>query len=126
MVMITGGAFQGKTKFAVEQFGLRENDILDGGSCGLSELQNAKCITHYELAVKRLLENGTDPLRSTEELSCEIVMMNEIGCGIIPLERSERVWREMTGRCGCMLAQHAEHVIRLVCGIPIALKGALL
>lgn len=123
MILITGGAFQGKREFAKTRFGLSENDIIDGGKCSISELANARYICNYELAVKRMIAEKNDPLKFTEKLDCEIVIMNEIGCGIIPLEKSEREWREITGRAGCILADRAETVIRVCCGIPAIIKG---
>ena len=123
MIMITGGAYQGKNEYVKKRFDLSDSDILDGGTDDLAALDNAKCVRHYELAVKRLLDSGEDPLSFTERLSCNIVIMNEIGCGIIPLEKKERVWREMTGRCGCMLAGRAEEVVRVCCGIAEVIKG---
>ena len=69
------------------------------------------------------------PLTFTDRLLCEnpdaIVIMDEIGSGIIPLEKSERLWREQTGRAGCRIAGYADTVIRLCCGIPEIIKGTL-
>ncbi len=123
MIMITGGAFQGKRDFVKKQFALSDSDIADGGNCELSELTNARCICNYELAVKRMLADYIDPLGFTAGLNCEIVIMNEIGGGIIPIEKSEREWREMTGRAGCILADRAEKVYRVCCGIATMIKG---
>ncbi len=123
MIMITGGAFQGKRDFVKRRFGFADTDIADGGSCELQELSEARCIAHYELAVKRMLAENTDPLEFTEKLNCSVIIMNEIGCGIIPLDRGEREWREMTGRAGCILADKAEKVYRICCGIAMLIKG---
>ena len=123
MIMITGGAFQGKTEFAKTRFSLKNEDIIDCGNCDLDEVPDAKCVRNYELAVKRLIARGTDPLAFTEQLKCDIILMNEIGSGIIPLEKSERVWREMTGRAGCIIASKAETVYRVCCGIAAIIKG---
>ena len=69
------------------------------------------------------------PLPFTDRLLCKnpdaIVIMNEIGSGIIPLEKSERLWREQTGRAGCRIAERSDTVIRLCSGIPEAIKGTL-
>ena len=123
MILITGGAFQGRTEYAKKRFSLSDADILDCGSCDLSGLTNARCITRFELAVKRLIGDNTDPLAFAAKLNCEVVIMTEIGCGIIPLEKSEREWREATGRAGCILADKAAEVIRMCCGIPTVIKG---
>ena len=123
MIMITGGAFQGKREFAKKQFGITDSEILNGGKCELSKLVNARCICNYELVIKRIIAENIDPLDFTKKLNCEIVIINEIGCGIIPLEKSEREWREMTGRAGCILADRSEKVYRVCCGIATLIKG---
>lgn len=123
MIMITGGAFQGKTDYMKKRFSLTDDEIADGGSCGIAELAEARFISHYELAVKRLISDNTDPLIFTEGLDCEAIEINEIGCGIIPLDRNEREWREITGRAGCIIAEKADEVVRICCGIASIIKG---
>ena len=54
-----------------------------------------------------------------------IFIINEIGCGIIPLEKSERIWREQTGRAGTVIAKNSDTVVRIICGIPTVIKGEL-
>lgn len=34
MILITGGAFQGKKAYAMEHFHLREQDMVNGADCG--------------------------------------------------------------------------------------------
>ena len=123
MIMITGGAFQGKREFAKSRFFLTDAEILDCGTCAVSDIAKARCVCSYELAVKRLTAENIDPLGFTERLGCEIVIMNEIGCGIIPLDRGEREWRELTGRAGCIIAERADTVYRVCCGIVSVIKG---
>ena len=123
MIMITGGAFQGKTEFAKTRFSLKDEDIIDCGSCDLDAVPESRCVRNYELAVKRVMARGEDPLAFTDRLKCDIILMNEIGSGIIPLEKSEREWREMTGRVGCIIASRAVTVYRVCCGIAKIIKG---
>ena len=127
MVMITGGAYQGKKAFAEKAVGITENDIADGRICSFEEAANAVCITDYHELVRRLGDRCID---FTNELclrnSSVVIIMDEIGCGIVPMEKSERIWRENVGRCGCIIAAHSETVVRMVCGIPTAIKGAIL
>ena len=54
-----------------------------------------------------------------------IVTCSEVGAGIVPLDAQERAWREAVGRMSCELASQAEAVVRMVCGIPVVLKGEL-
>ena len=124
MIMITGGIHQGKTAYAMRKIGLAESDIADGADCNFDALKNVRCILNYHDIVKRL---GDRSVTFTEELCRSnpdaVIIINEIGCGIVPIEKSERIWRENVGRCGCIIAANSEKVIRIVCGIPDIIKG---
>lgn len=127
MIMITGGAFQGKTDYAKQRFGFSDSEVLNGESCDLEEVFTAKCVAEYHLIVKRLLEEDADTQEFTRRLCREapdaVIIINEIGAGIIPLEKNERIRREETGRSGCIIAENSREVIRIVCGIPVKIKG---
>ena len=127
MIMITGGAFSGKKDYAKKRFGFSDEEILNGENCSLEAVFSAKCIVDYQLIVKRLLEENADVQAFTERLCKEnpstVVIINEIGAGIVPLEKNDRIWREETGRSGCFIARNSDEVIRLTCGIPTTIKG---
>ncbi|MBP1561515.1 MAG: bifunctional adenosylcobinamide kinase/adenosylcobinamide-phosphate guanylyltransferase [Oscillospiraceae bacterium] len=127
MIMITGGAYQGKTEFVRSRFLC---SITDGEACDLDSVFSAECIGNYHLLVKRLLARGDDPIAFTERLCREnpdlIVIMNEIGGGIVPIEKEDRIWREQVGRAGCIIADISDTVVRICCGIPTVIKGEML
>ena len=52
-----------------------------------------------------------------------VVIATEIGGGVVPLDPAERERREAAGRLSCLLAERAETVIRVCCGLPQLLKG---
>lgn len=52
-----------------------------------------------------------------------VITCDEIGCGIVPIDKTDRLWREMSGDACQYLAARAAKVCRVVCGIPMALKG---
>ncbi len=56
---------------------------------------------------------------------CEAVISTETGGGVVPLDPAERAARERAGRLNCLLAERAAAVVRVLCGIPTVLKGAL-
>lgn len=67
--------------------------------------------------------HALDPLPPLEELlGYEAVLCDEVGCGVVPLERQDREHREAIGRLCCQLAQEAQSVYRLQCGLPMRLK----
>ena len=53
-----------------------------------------------------------------------VVIATEVGGGVVPVDKNERAAREAAGRLGCLLAQRADAVVRVFCGIPVYLKGA--
>ena len=55
----------------------------------------------------------------------EVVICNEVGSGVIPVERNVRLGREAAGRLCVLLAQKAEAVVRMVCGMPTIIKGQI-
>ena len=124
MIMVTGGAYQGKSAYVTQNFNIAVSDIADGRSCPPEAAKAARCISNYHELVRRL---GNDCISFTEELCrCNpsiIVIIDEIGCGIVPMEKAERCWRENVGRCGCIIAANSDSVIRIVCGIPTFIKG---
>ena len=126
MRLIVGGAYQGKHAYAVQKYGFREEEIGDGAVADLDDIGSFKCIGNFQTLIKRALTDGGNPMEVTEKLlkgnPGVVILMDQVGNGIIPLERSERVWREQVGRCGCFLAAQAESVERVVCGIATRIK----
>ena len=55
----------------------------------------------------------------------KVVIATEIGGGVVPVDAGERAAREAAGRLSCLLAERADTVVRVFCGIPMALKGEL-
>ncbi len=126
MRMIIGGVAQGKLNFAMRKYHIAEDDVFDIEICAFEEIYNKRCINHYDSVIKALIERKENPLTFTENLikrnSDIIIIMNEIGNGIIPIEKDERLWREQTGKIGCRLAELSESVERMICGIAVVLK----
>lgn len=51
-----------------------------------------------------------------------IVVTNEVGTGLIPINPMGRLYRDLLGRANQMLARHADQVYLLVAGLPVRLK----
>ena len=129
MIMITGGAFQGKRDCLKRLYKVPENEIINGAECQFSKVFTAVAIADYHELVRRILSEKINVIEFTEKLCREnpnaAIIIDEIGCGIIPIERSERIYREEVGRAGCIIAANCDTVIRVFCGIPQAIKGVL-
>lgn len=51
-----------------------------------------------------------------------IVICNEVGCGVVPMLKEEREYREQVGRMQVILAKSSESVERVICGIAQKIK----
>ena len=128
MKMIVGGAYQGKIRFACNWLDMDRADMINGSTCDFDAVFSAAVIKNYHRLVARLLAEGVDPVLFTEKL-CErskdaVIIIDEVGCGIVPIDKESRTRREAIGRCGCVIAASSDTVVRVVCGIPTYLKGA--
>lgn len=126
MILIIGGAFQGKKAYAEKTFSLKEEDFTDGACCTEEELYQAKAVLHFHEFVRRNLKEGRDIGEMAERILQKnpsvILLCNELGSGVVPVEAFDREWREATGRLCCRLAAEAEEVHRVVCGIGMVIK----
>lgn len=126
MILIIGGAFQGKKAYAEKTFSLKEEDFTDGACCTEEELYQAKAVLHFHEFVRRSLKEGWDTAGLAERILQKnpsvILLCNELGSGVVPVEAFDREWREATGRLCCRLAAEAEEVHRVVCGIGMVIK----
>ena len=114
MILVVGSAASGKRDY-VTSLGYSDREIADG------ILDSSPVLYNLQDLVARNPEKSADLLASL--LEKEVVVCNEVGSGVIPLERSDREAREQTGRLCNRLAQQADKVVRLVCGIPTVIKG---
>ena len=110
MIFVTGPMFSGKRAYIKSVLNLSDEEFAERAVWNVEELVSEKAVT---------LESLAEGLASKE-----IVIADEIGCGLVPLDASEREKRERAGRLACMLAERADTVIRVVCGCPQILKGA--
>lgn len=76
--------------------------------------------------VQALAAEAPDLNALAEALSAqEIVIATEVGGGLVPTDPAERAAREAAGRLSCLLAERADTVVRVCCGLPQVLKGQL-
>ena len=55
--------------------------------------------------------------------STVILVTNEVGMSIIPADPETRLYRDLIGRANQILAEAADKVVLISCGIPLTLKG---
>ena len=126
MVFVVGGSGQGQLGVAKKVIKNDNTGVVDCGTCSYEEAGSAGILDKYHLLIRRMLKEGADPYAYTEKLMSEnrevCIIMDEIGCGVVPADPFEREYRETAGRIGCIIAEGAESVYRVFCGIPTKLK----
>lgn len=132
MRLVIGGYSQGKLNYVLQNNNGSNYLIMDARLPDEKQLQKATAqgktvvINHFHTLVKTGLLQGAN----TEEEIMEflkkapgsIVISDEIGNGIVPVEAFEREYREQTGRILVKLAGQADEVVRVICGIGQKIK----
>lgn len=127
MILVIGGAWQGKEAYVREQL-LRKLRQTDPDAEYVVE--NA-----YHLKIREQMKAKKEPLEAAKELleategkdgsgkgAVLVVICDEVGYGVVPMDAFERAWREKVGRVCCYFAQEAGQVIRVVCGVGSRIK----
>ena len=138
MELYLGGMAQGKLELAcrrhplalvLDEKKLEEALFMDKAQAEMPDVEEWVIWDHFHLFVKSMLAKGTEPAaiwelvaKGIEETPNLCIVSDEIGNGIVPMEKEERTYREETGRLLCKIAGKARSVERVVCGIPVKIK----
>lgn len=113
MILIIGGAGQGKLDYVLQKTGYGPAQVARTPEEARTRPVFAGLEDWPELDEAALLEANPDV----------ILICDEVGCGVVPVEPAQRARREAVGRLCCRLAEWAERVERIFCGLPMVLKG---
>jgi len=126
MILIFGGAYQGKLAYAMERFKAVESDVYQCKSDDANVPLNCKIIYEIDKWILALVEKDIDIEKAMRQFITEnhdnIVICNDISCGVVPLDPVLRKWREAVGKSLTMLSRTSDEVIRLFCTIPSRIK----
>lgn len=111
MIFITGPLFSGKRDVAKELL-----------CCGEEDFPKLAIWNVEDLAAG---EEDLEGLAGRLAEQYAVVIASEVGGGVVPVDPAQRWAREQAGRLACLLAQRADTVVRVFCGIPTVLKGRL-
>ena len=128
MKLVIGGNSQGKLNYVLSKYHLQEEMVWDGVLPDHTVLQRrgTVVINHFHLWIRHcILNDGCPEDEILPLLDCQddlIIISDEVGNGIVPLEPFEREYRERVGRILVRLAERAEEVERVICGIAQKIK----
>lgn len=113
MILVIGGYAAGKREY-VKSLGYGEGDF------SADPREEKPVVYGLETLAAQAGEQWESlvPLLSQKE----VVVCQEVGGGVVPLDETARQMREYTGRLCTALAERADRVVRVFCGIPTVIK----
>ncbi len=132
MKLVIGGYAQGKLRYVLQENGEAGCTVYDASlpddtqQKEAVESGRALVIDHLHRWIREMLSAGKEPEQILfsflhENRDC-IVICDEIGNGIVPIDPLEREYRERTGRILIEIAKQADEVVRVICGIGQKIK----
>ena len=95
MVLVFGGAYNGKLDFVKEKFSINEDDIF---YCGVNEIDFSKKVIcgFHRFTYENILKDINSLQYIKENINFfkdKIIISDEISSGIVPLKKEDRMWR---------------------------------
>ncbi len=132
MKLVIGGVFQGKLRYVMQKCALDDYEVFDGRFPEDRELQEISAqgktviVNHFHNWIRDRILQERDPEAEVaaylKGYPRTIMISDEIGNGIVPVDAFEREYRERTGRILVELASQADEVVRVICGIGQKIK----
>ena len=123
MILVIGGRAQGKLEYVLEHTKFSESDL----ATDFAPAHTSRIFYRMHEAVRETLGGGGNPLDELTRLMDAnpgiVIICDEVGGGVVPIDPFEREWRETVGRLCFEAAQRADIVERIFCGLPMRLKG---
>lgn len=128
-VLVIGGAYQGKTEWVQKTFPQYKNISIETllAENKLGGIKGNIWMNKFHISMKQWLSEQREYKKMIELIkknSSWLIVSDEIGNGIVPMNEADRKWREATGRVLCDLAQEADEVYRIYYGIATKIKGS--
>lgn len=145
MHFVTGGAFQGKRKWVQQVISSQQKEVVPFWSIGYKEAfpdlksipsdHHVIVIEGLEMFIRKSLTEEKDRLVWKERLHPYLlwekadssrslfIIGSEVGLGVVPMNKEDRLYRDVVGWIYQDVAEQADVVVRIWCGIPQKLKG---
>ena len=130
MKLVFGGAYQGKLEYVLDKFGVAADDVYRCSRDGELDLEKTVIYgleefvywcTENGVEAKEVLAGRFDP-EDVQPYGDKIFIACDVSQGLVPMDATDRAFREMMGRTLLALAKEAEEVHRVFCGIGQRLR----
>jgi len=125
MILIIGGAYQGKLNYVVEKYG--EDKSIYKCSEGKLEIDFSKdIINSFHLLVLSQMRESQNTVeyikQNISKFKDKIIIAEDISCGVVPIDKEMRLWRERLGHSLCHLSKESDEVVRIFYGLGTKVK----
>ena len=123
MKLYIGGCFQGKREVVIKNENIK--NIINAENADMEEMLSAEGIYGIEGFIRKNLDESlVNELadRFISENKNVVIINNEVGYGVVPIDKNERLFRELNGRFNIRIAQSSDEVYRVVSGICTRIK----
>lgn len=132
MELFIGGMFAGKLEIVKElhkDYFIYQDESFEALFKIIDNKPDGIIINNFHLIIRKMIFEGI----SKEEIKSQVeliinsniplaIISDEIGNGIVPIEKKERIYRELVGRLLIEIATNSQKVGRITCGILIWIK----
>lgn len=109
-----------------EQPGVQDSSGFDDNCVIKTCSEQASTDSPYQFRIDHLANMEQQAAKFVKRLSAQnpdiIIVSNELGCGVVPMDKKDRLWREAVGRICTCIAAEADEVVRVVCGVGVRIK----
>ena len=118
MIFIIGGVSAGKLDFA-RTLGYKDSEIGNDFSFPVVYKLNGIIKNNIDNNINSIDFINEKLLNSTPS----VIICDEVGCGVVPMDKKDRLYRETLGKTATIVAQKSDVVYRVYCGIETKIKG---
>ena len=136
MEIYAGGRSQGKLEYVLKKKGFSKDVVIDASIIKAIDGSNGKLsieldskylvINHFHELTRNYADSPELLYGFAEKLVNErpgiIIISDQVGGGIVPIDMADSEWRELHGRIMCRLVENACHFERIICGTGQVIK----
>jgi len=125
MILVFGGAYQGKTAFVTNDLNIPASDMyVCTDKSGIS--YDNQIINRFHEFVYGMILRSADPISYVNEhlsdFQGKVIIMDDVCSGVVPLGKENRLFRECAGKIMQIFSRNADEVYRVFCGVAERLK----
>lgn len=132
MIFVYGGKYNGKLDYIKKVYNISDSEIYDFEdyiyNADIEDIfKNYKCLYNIQYIIKNMIKDNIDikmlyDIVSKYQSNDNIVVSDDISCGIVPIDKIDRIYREEVSKFNTFVATLSKEVYRIFVGIATKIK----